>query len=72
MKNNIASERVRRDWSQDDLASRLKVSREAVKNWESGETAIKSSKLVEMADLFGCSIDYLLGRCEERLLSKVS
>lgn len=72
MKNNIASERVRLGWSQDDLAEKLEVSRDTVKKWELGETPIKSSMLVAMSDRFGCSIDYLLGRCEERLLRKAS
>lgn len=72
MNNNIASERVRLGWSQEDLANKLDVSRDTVKKWESGESPIKSSMLVAMSDLFGCSIDYLLGRCEERLLRKVS
>lgn len=72
MKNNIASERVRIGWSQDDLAEKLEVSRDTVKKWELGETPIKSSMLVAMSDRFGCSIDYLLGRCEERLLRKAS
>lgn len=72
MNNNIASERVRLGWSQEDLANKLDASRETVKKWESGESPIKSSMLVAMSDLFGCSIDYLLGRCEERLLRNAS
>lgn len=72
MNNNIASERTRLGWSQEDLADKLDVSRGTVKKWESGESPIKSSMLVSMADLFGCSIDYLLRRCEERILRKVS
>ena len=68
MRNNIASERVRLGWSQDELAEKLDVSRDTVKKWESGETPIKSSMLIAMSDLFGCSIDYLMGRTEERLM----
>ncbi len=68
MRNNIASERVRLGWSQDELAEKLDVSRDTVKKWENGETPIKSSMLIAMSDLFGCSIDYLMGRTEERLM----
>lgn len=68
MRNNIASERVRLGWSQDELAEKLDVSRDTVKKWEKGETPIKSSMLIAMSDLFGCSIDYLMGRTEERLM----
>lgn len=67
MKNNIASERVRLGMSQQDLADELQVSRDSVKDWESGETAIRSSMLVKMADLFGCSLDYLMARSDERI-----
>lgn len=65
--NNIASERVRLGMSQQDLAEKLSVSRDSVKDWESGDTAIRSSKLIEMADIFGCSLDYLMARSNERL-----
>lgn len=65
--NNIASERVRLGLSQQDLAEKLNVSRDSVKDWESGETAIRSSKLIDMADLFGCSLDYLMARSTERM-----
>lgn len=68
MKNNIASERVRLGLSQEELGEKLDVSRDSVKKWESGTVPMRSSILVEMADLFGCSLDYLMGRTDERLL----
>lgn len=68
MKNNIASERVRIGMSQQDLADELGVSRDSVKGWESGDTAIRSSMLVRMADIFSCSLDYLMGRTDDRLV----
>lgn len=67
MKNNIASERVRLGFSQEDLAERIGVSRDSVKNWETGATPVKSSSLMDMADLFGCTLDYLMGRSDERM-----
>lgn len=58
---NIEAERARIGLSKDDLAKRLGVARKTVFNWmQSGN--IPAGKLIEMADLFGCSIDYLLGR----------
>lgn len=66
--NNIASERVRLGLSQEGLAEKLGVSRDSVKDWESGETTIRSSVLIRMADLFGCSLDYLMARCDERIM----
>lgn len=65
--NNIASERTKLGLSQEALANKLGVSRDSVKDWESGETAIRSTVLIRMADLFGCSLDYLMHRSEERV-----
>ena len=65
--NNIASERTKLGLSQEGLAEKLGVSRDSVKDWESGETAIRSTVLIRMADLFGCSLDYLMCRSEERI-----
>ena len=70
MKNNIASERVRLGLSQEGLAEKLGVSRESVKDWESGRTPLKTSVLISMADLFDCSLDYLMARSDERLVRK--
>ncbi len=70
MKNNIASERVRLGLSQEALATKLGVSRDSVKDWESGETAIRSTALIRMADLFDCSLDYLMARSDERLMKR--
>lgn len=58
---NIEAERARIGMSREGLAEELGVTRKTVFNWmESGN--IPLGKLVAMADLFGCSIDYLLGR----------
>lgn len=58
---NIAAERARANMTNDDLANVLGVSRKTLYNWiRSGN--IPQSKLSLMADTFGCSTDYLLGR----------
>ena len=66
MKNNIASERARLDMSQDQLGEVLSVSRDMVSRWETGRTPVPSTALVTMADMFGCTLDYLMRRCDER------
>ncbi len=69
MKNNIKSERARLDLSQAALGQKLGVSGDVVRNWEDGTTPInKISMLIAMADLFKCSVDYLLGRTDDRIL----
>ena len=58
---NIEAERARRGISNDVLAEKLGVSRKTLYSWmEKGN--IPTSALISMADYFGCSIDYLLGR----------
>jgi len=41
--------------------------RSTIARWESDPLSISGSTLCELSDLFGCSIDYLLGRTEERV-----
>ena len=46
--------------SQDALAEKLNVSRQAVSRWERDETMPETEKIVLIADLFGVTTDYLL------------
>lgn len=57
---NISAERARRDMSLDNFASELGVNRRTVANWQKNGK-IPSDKLLIMADMFNCSVDYLLG-----------
>lgn len=60
---NIEAERARNGISNDALAEKLGVSRKTLYNWmDKGN--IPTSALIRMADAFGCSIDYLLGRAK--------
>ena len=52
--------RQRAGMSQDQLAERLGVSRQAVSRWERDETMPETDKVIAMADLFGVTTDYLL------------
>ena len=46
--------------SQEDLAEKLGVSRQAVSKWESGATQPELSKLIELSKLYSVSVDELL------------
>ncbi len=46
--------------SQDSLAEKVNVSRQAVSRWERDETMPETEKVVALADLFGVTTDYLL------------
>lgn len=46
--------------SQEELADKLEVSRQAVSKWEMGQSAPDPEKIVRMSELFGVSTDELL------------
>lgn len=56
----IALLRRQRGWSQEDLADRLEVSRQAVSKWEGGACAPDLDKILKMSELFGVTTDSLL------------
>ncbi len=56
----ITQLRKQRDWSQEDLASQLGISRQSVSKWESGASIPDLDKIVSMSRLFSVSTDYLL------------
>ncbi|WP_439425591.1 helix-turn-helix transcriptional regulator [Oenococcus alcoholitolerans] len=47
-------------YSQDDIAKKMFVSRQAVSKWESGESTPDLSNLVKLAELFEVSLDELI------------
>ena len=51
--------------SQDALAEKVNVSRQAVSRWERDETMPETDKVVALADLFGVTTDYLLRQQSE-------
>ena len=52
--------RKKNDWSQEQLAEQLSVSRQSVSKWESGAAIPGMDLLVKMSELFGVSVDYLV------------
>ena len=57
--------------TQEDLAERLGVSRQAVGKWVNDKGIPEVGKLVQISNLFGVSTDYLLKEdCEERNVSR--
>ena len=56
----IQSMRKARGWSQEELAERLGVSRQAVSRWESDSAKPDADRIVAVCELFGVSADYLL------------
>ncbi len=52
--------RKQKGLSQEQLAERLLVSRQAISRWENGEVWPDAPNLVQISRLFGVSVDYLL------------
>lgn len=57
--------RKKAGYSQDELAVRCGVSRQSVSKWESGNAYPEIEKIMQLADIFDVSVDYLLGRSEK-------
>lgn len=60
MAEKITMLRKRNGWSQEELAEKLGVSRQAVSKWESGASLPDLDRMVKMSQLFCVSTDYLL------------
>lgn len=58
--DKITDLRKRNGWSQEDLAVRMNVSRQAVAKWESTQSVPSLDKILQLSALFGVSTDYLL------------
>ena len=52
--------RKENNYTQEQLADVLGVSRQSVSKWESDITYPETDKLIRMSELFDCSLDYLL------------
>lgn len=52
--------RKRNGWSQEELAEKMRVSRQAVSKWEGAQTIPDIEKILLLGRLFGVTTDYLL------------
>ena len=56
----LAKLRREKNYTQEQLAELLGVSRQAVSKWESDSAYPETEKLIRLAKLYGCSLDELL------------
>lgn len=56
----LYSLRVQYGYSQEALAEKLNVSRQAISKWELGTTLPETDKMIVISEFFDVSIDYLL------------
>lgn len=71
MKLNISSfirqKRMELRFTQDELANKLGVSKATISKWELAQCYPDITMLPNIAELFGCSIDELLGYCTSKI-----
>lgn len=60
LSEKISSLRKQHGMSQEDLAGKLNVSRQAVSRWEVGSAQPDASNVLQLSKLFGVTADYLL------------
>ena len=65
LSENLLTLRKLNKMSQEDVAGNINVSRQAVAKWESGETAPDIYNCMELAKLYGVSMDDLLNFSQE-------
>lgn len=66
----LKKEREKRNWSQNDLAEKIHVSRQSVSKWETGKNYPSIEVLINLSDLFQITVDELL-RSDEELKEKI-
>lgn len=59
---NIYRLRTEKNMSQEELAGALEVSRQSVSKWENNSATPELEKLVKMSELFGVTLDELVGK----------
>ena len=66
MYERIRGLREDRDLKQDDLAKMLSCTQACYSNYESGKRDIPTEVLQKLANFYGVSVDYLLGRTKTK------
>lgn len=57
----LAQLRREHDYTQEQLAELIGVSRQTISKWETGMANPDIEKLIKLSELYGCSIDYIVG-----------
>ena len=60
LSDKIIQLRKSNGWSQEDLAEKLKVSRQAISRWEGAAAQPDATNILQLSKLFGVTTDYLL------------
>lgn len=66
-KDRLTQLRMEMGYSQDVLAKKLGITQPTVWHWENGRREPSVEMLLKIADFFNVSVDFLVGRSEDRL-----
>lgn len=58
--------RLQHRYTQKELAIKLNIAQNTLCNWENGNRTVDEPTLQKLADFFDVSVDYLLGRTDEK------
>lgn len=62
LNSRIRKERQKIGWTQVEFANKLGLSKQTINNWENERRTPDPNTVVAIADLFGVTTDYLLGK----------
>ena len=65
--DKIIALRKKNGWTQEELAEKVSVSRQSVSKWEGAQSVPDLEKILQLADVFGVSTDYLLKESIEEM-----
>ena len=69
---NLISLRKKENMSQEDLAEKLDVSRQAISKWESGQGYPEMEKIIKISEIFNYNIDLLIkGKVDENQINDI-
>ncbi len=66
MYKRIRDLREDKDMTQKELANILGMSQTGYSKYETGENDVPTQILLKLADFYGTSVDYILGRIDEK------
>ncbi len=68
LNENIKTLRLSKNMNQVEFAKALGVTKQCISNWENDNVVPSIEMLCKIANFFGVSTDYLLGRSERRVI----
>ena len=68
--NRIAILRKQKNWSQIELAKQINASREIISRYERNESQPSVEMILKMVNVFGVTVDFLLGQSENASFDK--